>query len=151
MATDPESGFTEAEDAAMRKLYREMGEREMPGDEPFDAEAGLRDLKERLAGPDPGCPAVMPGPPPADGAYRCELGAGHYAEHCFAGSRWSDAGTRYRPAAVTTDPQPSEIQVIMTPGIQPAFKSWLASRGLYLFPIPTEENDPLPTYGIGIR
>jgi hypothetical protein len=50
MTTDPESGFTEAEDAAMRSLYREMGEQDLPGEEPFDAEAGLRDLKKRLAG-----------------------------------------------------------------------------------------------------
>lgn len=37
----------------------------------------------------------------------------------------------------------------MTPGIQRAFKAWLSSRGLYLFPIPTED-DRLPSFGIGI-
>lgn len=42
-----------------------------------------------------------------------------------------------------------EIQVVMTPGIQGHFREWLAARGLYLFPIPVE--DDLPTYGIGIR
>jgi len=35
-------------DAAMRRIYREMDEQEMPGDPPFDAEAGLRDLEDRL-------------------------------------------------------------------------------------------------------
>jgi hypothetical protein len=48
-----------------------------------------------------------------------------------------------------SDRQDPEIQVVMTAGIQPAFKAWLASRGLYLFPIPVEDDD-LPTFGIGI-
>lgn len=47
-----------------------------------------------------------------------------------------------------SDPQPPVIQVIMTAGIQEAFKAWLVSRGLYLFPIPVE--DDLPTFGIGV-
>jgi hypothetical protein len=48
-----------------------------------------------------------------------------------------------------SDPKPTEIQVVMTAGIQDAFRGWLASRGLYLYPIPVSEND-LPTFGIGI-
>jgi hypothetical protein len=40
------------------------------------------------------------------------------------------------------------IQVVMPPGIQGAFRDWLASRGLYLFQLPVE--DDLPTYGIGV-
>lgn len=47
-------------------------------------------------GAEPGrnpCPSVRPGPPPADGEYRCELGKGHAGQHCFAGSRWSDQET----------------------------------------------------------
>jgi ATP-dependent Clp protease ATP-binding subunit ClpC len=47
-------------------------------------------------------------------------------------------------------PEAADIQVVMTAGIQPTFKAWLSSRGLYLFPIPTED-DRLPTFGIGIR
>jgi hypothetical protein len=38
-----------AVDAAMKSLYRQLFEQELPGDLPFDVEAGLRDLKERLA------------------------------------------------------------------------------------------------------
>jgi len=45
--------------------------------------------------------------------------------------------------------QSSEIQVVMTPGIQKAFRAWLGIRGLYLFPIPTED-ERLPAFGIGI-
>jgi hypothetical protein len=41
--------LTGAEDAAMRDLYRQLGEQDLPGDPPFDVEAGLRDLKKRLA------------------------------------------------------------------------------------------------------
>jgi hypothetical protein len=36
-------------DAAMRRLYREMDDHDLPGDPPFDVEAGIRDLKGRLA------------------------------------------------------------------------------------------------------
>jgi ATP-dependent Clp protease ATP-binding subunit ClpC len=56
------------------------------------------------------------------------------------------AETEKRAAA----PEAADIQVVMTAGIQPAFKAWLSSRGLYLFPIPTED-DRLPAFGIGIR
>jgi hypothetical protein len=45
-ATDAGREFANA--AAMRKLYREMDEQEMPGDPPFDVEAGIRDLKGRI-------------------------------------------------------------------------------------------------------
>ncbi len=39
----------QAADTAMRALYRQLDEQGLPGDPPFDVEAGLRDLKERLA------------------------------------------------------------------------------------------------------
>lgn len=42
------------------------------------------------------------------------------------------------------------IQVIMDGPLVDHFKAWLAGRGAYLFPIPVED-DPLPTFGIGIR
>ncbi len=43
-----------------------------------------------------------------------------------------------------------EIQVVLLPAIQPAFKAWLHSRGLYLFRIPGLPADDFPTYAIGI-
>jgi hypothetical protein len=52
-------------------------------------------------------------------------------------------------ADVIVDDNYGEIQVVMTPGIQEPFREWLASRGLYLFRLPVE--DDLPTYGIGIE
>ncbi len=48
-AVDLESGFTQAQNAAMRALYRQLDEQDLPGDPPFDVEAGLRDLRERMA------------------------------------------------------------------------------------------------------
>jgi hypothetical protein len=39
----------ESANAAMRALYRELDEQGLPGDPAFDVEAGLRDLRERLA------------------------------------------------------------------------------------------------------
>lgn len=49
---------------------------------------------------------------------------------------------------VVMDDSYGEIQVVMMTAIQGPFREWLASRGLYLFPIPVE--DDLPTYGIGV-
>lgn len=42
-----------------------------------------------------------------------------------------------------------EIQVVVPAPLQGPLREWLASRGLYLFPIPVE--DDLPTFGIGIK
>lgn len=47
-----------------------------------------------------------------------------------------------------SDPEPLAIQVVMAGGIAEQFNRWLASRGLRLFPISTED-DRLPTFGIG--
>ena len=48
---------------------------------------------------------------------------------------------------MSTDDSGGVIQVAMAPFIQDAFREWLDSRGLYLFPIPVA--DDLPTFGIG--
>lgn len=42
-----------------------------------------------------------------------------------------------------------DIQVVVPGPLQSALRAWLESRGLYLFPIPVE--DDLPTFGIGVQ
>jgi hypothetical protein len=42
------------------------------------------------------------------------------------------------------------IQVVFTKAMQAPLREWLASRGLYLFRIPVEDEDGLPTFGIGL-
>lgn len=42
------------------------------------------------------------------------------------------------------------IEVVFAfPALIAAFEQWLASRGLYLFPIPVDP-DNLPAYGVGV-
>lgn len=41
------------------------------------------------------------------------------------------------------------IQVVIIGALQGPFSEWLASRGLYLFRIPVE--DDLPTFGIDVK
>jgi hypothetical protein len=55
-------------DTAMRALYLQLDEQGIPGDPEFDTEAGLRDLRERLARDgvafkDGGAPADIAVPP----------------------------------------------------------------------------------------
>ena len=51
-------------------------------------------------------------------------------------------------ATVIMDDDYGMIQVVVTPAVQEPLREWLASRGLYLYQIPVE--DDLPTYGIGV-
>jgi hypothetical protein len=51
--------------------------------------------------------------------------------------------------AMSSDPAGGVIQVVFTPALQPALGKWLVTRGLYLYPIPADDDD-LPTYGVGI-
>jgi hypothetical protein len=43
-----EDGFTEAENAFMRALFRQLRDTDLPGDPVFDVEAGLADLRARI-------------------------------------------------------------------------------------------------------
>jgi hypothetical protein len=52
--------------------------------------------------------------------------------------------------SVGDDTDHGEIQVVVLRGLQEPLKEWLASRGLYLFPIPPVVEGDLPTYGVGI-
>lgn len=43
------------------------------------------------------------------------------------------------------------IQVCFNEGIIPALEEWLASRNSYLFRIPEDDPEDIPTYAIGIK
>lgn len=47
-SVDLEEGIGQVGDAYMRALYRQLSERELPGDPPFDVEASLSDLLGRV-------------------------------------------------------------------------------------------------------
>lgn len=49
-----------------------------------------------------------------------------------------------------TSTEPEMIQVVMTSGQRRVFEKWLAERRHHLIFIPSEREDDLPTYVIGI-
>lgn len=107
-----------------------------------------------------------PEPPPltlvrdVDGKQWCRVLAGEYwiSEQSADPESWTKIAGNYGPVTVLEWGVASDsrsagdagvIQVIMTEGIQDPFRAWLDSRGLYLYPIPSED-DRLPSFGIGI-
>jgi hypothetical protein len=87
---------------------------------------------------------ILPPPCPLCGGplgyhdWNCKHGPGGLAASARAQER--------RAAAMSAGDE--VIQVVVPPALQAPLREWLASRGLYLFRIPVE--DDLPTFGIGL-